>query len=164
VTTTTIDDLERRIADLREQHAAALEAVEQAEADLAPLDEKLAEARAVYDEVGRAMVTAQRAYVGPSHDPYETHHERSPAEYEQARLDARDAETAFQQADQELGAALVRRNTVDGRRGSHVMHARRIEAAIAEAERDLDRARQALAAPQRDLLAKIRARVLGGAA
>ena len=57
-------------------------------------------------------------------------------------------------------AALVARNTADGRCGDLVMLGYRIEAAIEQAERDLERARKA-AEPERDLLARIRAKVLG---
>lgn len=153
-------EIETELAALRERHAATLEAVAVAEAELVPLDRALDEARLIYDEVGTVMMAAQRAYAGPGHDPYETHWERAPAEYEQARQEARDAESAFHQADEALGRALVVRNTVDGRRGDLFMHSRRIEAAIEQAEAELARTRKA-AEPEANLLARIRARVLG---
>lgn len=161
--TMTIEDLERQLAGLQDQHTATLAAVEQAATELAPLERALEEARAVYNAAGTALQAAQRAYAGPRHDPYETHREQSPAEHEQARSDAKDAAVLFDQADRELGAALVVRNTADARRGDLQMLGYRLEAAIAETERDLERARHA-PAPERDLLARIRARVLGGAA
>ena len=67
---------------------------------------------------------------------------------------------AYAEARLQLEPALVARNSAGLRRSDLAMSARRIEDLIAEAERDLDRARQA-AEPARDLLARIRARVLG---
>jgi chromosome segregation ATPase len=162
-TNATTDELEGRIADLKAQHAATLESVAVAVAELGPLDEALEQARAVYEEAGRAMMTTQRAYAGPTHDPYATHRAKSPAEQDQARRDAQEAEATFRAADEALGQALVRRNTVDARRSDLLMHSYRLEAAIGEAERELERAQRA-ADPDVDLLAKIKERLLGGVA
>jgi hypothetical protein len=70
------------------------------------------------------------------------------------------AEAVHAEARLQLEPALVARNSAGLRRSDLAMNARRLEDLIAEAERDLDRARQA-AEPARDLLARIRARVLG---
>ena len=158
---TTIDELERRLAELKAQHAATLEAVVAAEAELVPLDRALEAARAVFDEAGTAMARAQTAYAAPNAG-HAVHRDQSPDEAERARQEALAAEATFHQAHEELGAALVARNSADLRRSDLSMHGRRIEAAIEQTEAELARARQAEAEPDRDLLATIRAKVLGG--
>jgi hypothetical protein len=154
---TTITDLEQRLADLKEQQAATADAIAGAVAGLVPLNRALERARAVHNEAGLGMLAANNEANISITDAGGL---KTSEEYERLRAASRLAEGAFAQADQELQAALVARNSADQRRGDLQMHSYRIEASIGEVERDLERARQA-AEPERDLLAKIRAKVLG---
>jgi hypothetical protein len=121
-------EIEQELITLREQHAATLVAIQDAEAELVPLNAA-----------------------------------RSPADAERARQEAEVAEQAFRQADEELGRALVARNTVNEQRSQFGMQARRLADLVAEAEVALAQAQRA-ADPEQDLLASIRARLFGGAA
>ena len=156
----TLAEREQQLAALRQAHADTLAAIEATEAALATAEGPLAEAQRIYDaargEVGQAL-----AALAPP-DPTATWRDKSAADAQRESDRLREAEAAFQQADRELGERLVRRNEVDRRRSELRLHARAVEARIAQAEADLDKARRA-EVPDRDLLASIRARLgVGG--
>src|SRR4051812_44618692 len=103
-----LEDLERHLADLREQHATTLAAVEQAEADLVPLDLALEEARAIRNEAGLGLLAANNDANVSITDAGGL---KTSDDYERVRVARQSAEGAFAQADQELQAALVARNS-----------------------------------------------------
>ncbi len=154
-TTPTAEALEARLAALREEQATASTKLQEAEAAIPPAEARLEQAQRVYDTVMSAGTEAQL----PA-DPYGTWTPRTPQEEEQARAAAERAGFMREQADNELGAALVARTRAHQQRGLWLTVLRQVDDAIEQAERDLEEARRE-PERQRDLLAGIRARILG---
>ena len=156
--TPTLEEREQALAALRSEHAAALVALEGAEAALAPADKALAEAQQVYD-LARADVGAAMAAEAP-HGLYEEWTPK-PAEQTAAEADAlREARSVFDAAEAELGRRLVARNALDQRRSNLLMHRMALEQRISQAEGELERARRSEPAPGgHDVLASIRRRL-----
>ncbi len=157
--TLTIADIDEQIAELRlelERLGTHSAADDQALADAEVI---LAQEQAVYDAAGAAVAAAQAAL----NQSYGHHSERRDPHAEQA---LRAAEAAFQAARDDLGPALISRNEASRRRSGRRGQARYVQGRIAELERERERlmAQAAAPSPGRDLLSKIRERVLGGAA
>lgn len=154
-----MDDFDQHIATLRrtlerlEAHAAADDAA------LADAEAALAREQAVYEAAGRAWAAAQTALSGP----YGTHRDADTARAEQA---ARAGEAAFLAAQRDLQPLLVARNDADRRRSERRGQVRFLQQQIEQLERDRDRLAAQAAQPDlgRDLLRKIRASIIGGAA
>jgi hypothetical protein len=130
------------LAALQAQREAALAALPDAEAVLAAADAAVIEAQAVYDAAGRDMIRVQR-------DPA--------TRTDAAAVTA--ARATFDQADTELGAALVARTEASKRRGALRLAVRRSEQQEAQLAQEQARA-QAERRPNG--LAGIRARLFGG--
>ena len=131
------------------------ELIRRAEGDLEVADERREVAQAIYDAAGAdlaaAMATGTHGYG----------EEWSPRYGDQLRADAerqRDARAAFDQADEQLGAALVARTEAAKVRSGLLMRRAQLESLLASAERVV-----AVGAPasRPDLLATIRARLFG---
>jgi len=166
MTTTTkttdpaVSAAEQRLAELREQVAKTVDAIAAAERDLAPAAAALEAARAVYAVAGGELAAAQ-APLGwrppVEGEPWSTIPE---GQRERARLSADEARAAFDQADLELGAALVAYNAANQRRGDLKAHGRYLEGQVEPAAAALELAQsRAAAGPGRDLLATIRRRL-----
>ncbi len=156
--TPTIEEREAALAQLRDEHAATVVAIEAAEAALVPAERALSEAQQVYDAARSDMAVARAAEVPPG---MSEEWRPKPSEQMQREADAlREAQAVFDQAEAELGRRLVARNALDQRRSNLLMHRLATESRIAQAEAELDRARRAApASGSRDLLAGIKARL-----
>jgi len=154
---------EARLEDLRRERAATAAALAVAERDLAPAEQGLHEAQALYDEAVRDLITAQARQGGSSHEAYGTWQPRSDADEARLGETAEEAAAVFEQARSELGQALVRQSALDRRRGELRMQGRRLEAHIEATEQELAAAR-AKAERDRGLLDKLKARVAGAVA
>ncbi len=150
--TETLDERQEQLAALREQHAATLPAIAEAERELAPAERALEEARTVYAaaaaEVARVMVATSPG------DLSATWTERSGRQQAASEDALREARGIFEQAEEELGRRLVTYNAVNQRRGDLVMHQRALEARLKAAELELAQAQHE--PESRDLLAGIR--------
>ena len=159
MTTTTVADVDEEVQALQDRAALLRVALAQAEAATVPVDAALAQAQAVYDAAGAELAAAQAPY---QRDPYGQWTEPRPGEAERAQEAIRAARSAFDQADDELRAALVARTTAHGRRGELRMALARVEGELEaiEAQRERER-REAEYGVSVDVLAAIRRRVLG---
>jgi hypothetical protein len=157
MTTQTTEDLEARLVDLRQQHADLTSAIGAADDEMAAADEAVARAQAVFD----VAAAGKAAPLAPN--PYDSWTDPKPGEMEAIKERIQRGEGVFEAADQELGAALVKRNSIAGRRGVHLAIRHQVDEAIAKAEADLEHERTA-PRRERDMLAEIKARIFGGAA
>ena len=138
------------------------ERIRQAEADLEAAEQRREVCQMVYDEAGRQLA-ATTAAGGEGWFPDLEHQLRQPRTAEQMSgivERRREAEAAFRQADEELGAALVARTEAAKVAGGLLMRRMQLESLLAQAEREQER--RAEPEPRRDLLASIRARLFGG--
>ena len=150
--TPTLEEREAHLAALRDQHAATVAAIAEAERELAPAERALEQARQIYNqaaaEVARALVA-----MGPG-DPSATWTERSGRQQAASEEALGSARAAFEQAEAELAPRLVSYNALNGRRSDLAMGLRALEARIEVVEQELAQAQHE--PESRDLLAGIR--------
>jgi chromosome segregation ATPase len=170
------EQAEQHLAELRNRRTAVAAEIEALAPELARAAAALVEASAVFNEALRQrlaleqdggvtlrMTDAADVEVLPAASGTRTFERPKGVEQEQ-RLQERRAAAygTWQQADDELGAARVRYNDLQLRRSGLLMHGRVLDDRIAQAEAELERARQQPS--ERDLLANIRERLGMGAA
>ena len=157
---TNIRDLEQRVADLKAEAAAAREQLAAPGPELEAAEAELGAAQAVYAEARAELGRAQAPYLPVPAGEGVTWRAPSAGDEVRARADLQAAEGAFEQADRQLRAALVRRNELQRRRSDLLGTAARCEQLIAQAERDLERARRE-AEGDRGMLRRVRDRLAG---
>jgi hypothetical protein len=158
-----IDRIDEQLAELRARRATVAAELEALAPELDRAEAALIEASAVFDAALAERLRTEQAAAGNTlpAEGAEWTPGRPPSEAEQRM--AREARAAWDQADEQLAAVRVRHTDVGIRRSALRMEHRHLHDRIAQAEADLERARQQPS--ERDLLANIRERLkLGGAA
>lgn len=151
----TVEEIEVRLADLRQQHADLT-------AGIAADDAEIAKAEALRDEAQEVFGEAVRMMAAPKAPaPEEEWSAPRPGEEERTRERIRAGGHAFEEADRLLASSLAEVTKIRQRRGHRLAALHRIDDETERVERELTLARQA--PPEtRSTLTSIRARLFAG--